>query len=664
MNDYSQTMTISAAIRRRVLEHVLLNNGGYISQACSSAELLATLYHDILHLGDVDHLVPEPFISVPKQGNHFAGAGARFNGAEDPDYDRFIFSPVHYSLVLYATLIEMGRLAPDSLELFNVDGQTLEMIGAEHSPGIELTAGSLAQALSQACGIAIGRKHLSESGRVVVMMSDGELQEGQTWEAFASASYHRLDNLLIFIDVNKQQCDGDMSKVFEIANPRDRIESFGIKVVEVDAHDPQSIVSASEVEHSDQPLVVLCHSDPCRDISLLEERKAINKLHHVRFVDEKEHQAYTDVYYKLCEQAGVKPKSITIKTTSLASSKEDFIQRPHRENLVKFAKKHPEIFVLSADLTSSCEADYFRETYPERFYSLGMAEQNMMSVAGGLARKGFIPYVHTFAVFCTRRPYDQVAMSIAYPNLPVRIIGFLPGVSTPGGVTHQAIDDIALMKALPNMTVVECGDATEVESVLDAIHNVDGPVYVRMLRGAVPRIFDRKQTFNLHQPRRLDSFANEEFDLLLLSSGMATKEALRATPFLMEQGVKIAHLHISTHKLPNKDFADPLTLDLIKSSRYGVITMENHSLVGGLASSVAETIAVHGLHKKLRAIGLADSFAHGASMPYLLRYYDMDAWSLIKRVEKMLDREFEIRLSDLDAAHTALLNVKEKAENL
>src|SRR5690242_5099518 len=120
----------------------------------------------------------------------------------------------------------------------------------------------------------------------------------------------------------------------------------------------------------------------------------------------------------------------------------------HANNLTAWAKDKPNVLVLSADLTSSCEADLFRDTYPERFISCGIAEQNMLSVAGGLCREGFIPFVHTFAVFIYRRAYDQVAMSVAYPNLPVKMFGFLPGITTPGGATHQAIEDIALMRAL------------------------------------------------------------------------------------------------------------------------------------------------------------------------------------------------------------------------
>ncbi|MCX7679753.1 MAG: transketolase, partial [Spirochaetes bacterium] len=134
--------------------------------------------------------------------------------------------------------------------------------------------------------------------------------------------------------------------------------------------------------------------------------------------------------------------------------------RVHAKNLIQWAQHHPNAVVLSADLTSSTEIDLFREMYPDRFLSMGIAEQNMLSFAGGLAREGFIPLVHTFAVFIYRRAFDQIAMSVAYPNLPVKMFGFLPGITTPGGATHQAIEDLAAMRALPNMTVLETGDAT------------------------------------------------------------------------------------------------------------------------------------------------------------------------------------------------------------
>jgi len=187
------------------------------------------------------------------------------------------------------------------------------------------------------------------------------------------------------------------------------------------------------------------------------------------------------------------------------------VTRPHVENFIRWSADKPEVVVLSADLTNSCEVGKWRDTYPERFFSMGMAEQNMLGFAGGLAREGFEPWLHTFAVFLYRRPLDQLQMSIAYPNLRVRLVGFLPGITTPGGVTHQAIDDIAVMRAIPNMTILETGDATEVESVLDVAHAIDGPVYIRMLRGEVPRLFPEDEPFALDRARVL-SLAGETID--------------------------------------------------------------------------------------------------------------------------------------------------------
>ncbi len=312
------------------------------------------------------------------------------------------------------------------------------------------------------------------------------------------------------------------------------------------------------------------------------------------------------------------------------------------------------MLVLSADLTSSTEIDLFRSTYPDRFLSMGVAEQNMLSFAAGLAREGFIPFVHTFAVFIYRRAYDQIAMSVAYPNLPVRMIGFLPGITTPGGATHQAIEDIAIMRALPNMTVLECGDATEVESVLDLMQDINGPVYVRMLRGEIPRLFSSPMIFN--KARVL----SEGDDVTVLSSGIMTEEAMRAVQVLRKRGLSIQHMHISTLK----PFNDRSVLDAISRSRFGVITIENHTIIGGLGSIVAEKMAESGVAKKLVRIGLRDTFSHGASKQYLLKEHRMDALSLIREVEAMVGRKFNISADELAKTHITAVHSAAKAEAL
>ena len=291
MSRFEHIHTTAKRIRRRVLDHTLRNNGGYLSQACSSAEILSTLYLEIMNLGPgVAPMVPRPFPGVPGANNPQSFTGAGYNGPRRPDLDRFFFSPVHYALVLYSTLIEVGRMAPEGLEMFNRDGSTVELIGAEHSPGHEVTAGSLAQCLSQAGGISLARKIRGETGRNWVFMSDGEFQEGQTWEAFAALAFHRIDNMGIYVDVNGQQCDGAVTSVMNIEPLEKRLDSFGVRVFEVDGHDPRALAEPAVKAVDGRPMVVLAHTDPCRGIPLLKSRAP--KLHYVRFKSEEEQKNY------------------------------------------------------------------------------------------------------------------------------------------------------------------------------------------------------------------------------------------------------------------------------------------------------------------------------------------------------------------------------------
>jgi len=319
----------------------------------------------------------------------------------------------------------------------------------------------------------------------------------------------------------------------------------------------------------------------------------------------------------------------------------NLVSRPHAGALVRFAKDHPELLVLSADLTASCEADDFRDAYPDRFVTLGMAEQNTVGFAGGLAREGFVPYFHTFAVFLTRRVYDQVAMSVAYPNLRVRLVGFLPGLTTPGGVTHQATDDVALMRALPNLTIVDCGDATDVESLLPAVHEVDGPVYLRLLRGQVPRLFPAGEPLRLGESRELSSGS----DLVVLSGSVCTEQAIRAVRALERRGVSVAHRHVSTLK----PFGDPELFATLAGARRGVITVENHSVIGGLGSATAEWMAGQGPGVKLVRLGVQDVFAQGASLPYLMAKHGLDARAIVRSAEDLLGGPLGVEPDELTA---------------
>ena len=278
---------VAHGIRKRAVELTLAKDGCYLSQALSSAEILAVLYTKVLNIGEsVAPKVPGPFPGVPRPGKH--ALGADYNGPRKPEYDRLLLSAAHYAVAVYAALVETGRLAPEALFSFNDDGSSVEMIGAEHSPGMELTTGSFGQALSQAAGIALARRLNGESGRNWVFMSDGEFEEGQSYEAVQAMCHYEMDTDSTFVDVNGQQVDGATKDVMNIDSLPQRLRAFGAQVEEVDGHDLQALYDASRVEHKGKPLFVICYTDTAKGVPVLEKRKP--HLHFVRFKNAQEKQ--------------------------------------------------------------------------------------------------------------------------------------------------------------------------------------------------------------------------------------------------------------------------------------------------------------------------------------------------------------------------------------
>ncbi|HNZ53798.1 MAG TPA: 1-deoxy-D-xylulose-5-phosphate synthase N-terminal domain-containing protein [bacterium] len=285
-------------IRKRVLTHTISQNGGYMSQACSSAETFSALYLHIMSMPELDTpLKPGLFQGVPSADNMSYKTGAEYNGGHVEGFDRFYLSPAHYALVVYALLIETGRMTIDGLDYFNRDGYSVEMIGAEHSPGMEVTAGSLGQCISRAAGSALARKMKNDNGNNFVYLSDGEFQIGQTWEAIQAASHYKLDNLIIFADMNGQQCDGPVGNVMEMGSVADRLRSFGAEVVTVDGHDIEALCKSVETPHENKVFAVLCKTDPCRGLEIL--RRNAPKLHYLRFKSDSEKAEYTQILNEL-----------------------------------------------------------------------------------------------------------------------------------------------------------------------------------------------------------------------------------------------------------------------------------------------------------------------------------------------------------------------------
>jgi transketolase len=304
--------------------------------------------------------------------------------------------------------------------------------------------------------------------------------------------------------------------------------------------------------------------------------------------------------------------------------------KPYGRALLDLARRRDDVLCLSGDLTRQCEIDLFQAELPDRFVHAGMAEANMMGLAAALARSGHTPFVHTFGVFATRRPYDQIANAIAYPGLPVRIIGFMPGVSTPGGPSHQAIDDVSLMRCLPGMTVVDVADAVEVAQIAGAIVDVPGPVYVRLKRGEIPVIFEADHRLSLDRARILVPGG----EVVLYACGMMVAPALAASRFLAEHGVEAGVVGVPVIKP-----LDTATVVAAAAGALALITAENHSIIGGLGSAVAEAVAEAGIGRPLRRVGLRDTFAEGAkTAAYLFDRYGLSTQALVDEAWAVLGR--------------------------
>ncbi|SKG68122.1 transketolase [Mycobacteroides abscessus subsp. bolletii] len=306
------------------------------------------------------------------------------------------------------------------------------------------------------------------------------------------------------------------------------------------------------------------------------------------------------------------------------------VQRPYGRALLQLARQRDDIVCLSGDLTRQCEVDLFRDELPERFVHAGMAEANMIGMAGAMAREGLNPWVHTFGVFATRRPFDQIVNAVAYPNLPVRLIGFMPGISSPGGPSHQAIEDVALMRALPNMTVIDVADAVEIEQVVPLIADHPGPVYLRLKRGEIPVVFDDDRALSLREAQVI----GEGGEVALYTNGMMLSASLAAASVLEDSGVRVSVVNVPVIK----PLDTATVLQVARESR-AMVTAENHSIIGGLGSAVAETLAEAGLGRTLRRVGVRDTFAEGAlTAPYLFDRYGLSTQDIVDAAWQALGR--------------------------
>ena len=298
-------------------------------------------------------------------------------------------------------------------------------------------------------------------------------------------------------------------------------------------------------------------------------------------------------------------------------------RQSYGEALLDLGKKNKDIIVLDADLSTATKTNMFAKEFPDRFFDMGIAEQDMIGTAAGFATCGNIPYASTFAVFAAGRAYDQIRNSVCYPNLNVKICATHAGITVgEDGATHQMLEDISLMRGLPNMTVLSPSDDTQTKWMIKEIAKIKGPVYVRLSRLATPVIYDEDEKFSIGKAVQI----GKGTDGTIFATGDIVAEAIKAKDLLEKKGKYVRVVDMHTIKPIDREM-------IIKCARETkkIITIEDHSIIGGLGSSVCEVLAEEEPCKVIR-MGIKDTFGKSGKAEELMKFFEITAEDIIKEV--------------------------------
>ena len=300
-------------------------------------------------------------------------------------------------------------------------------------------------------------------------------------------------------------------------------------------------------------------------------------------------------------------------------------RQSYGEALLELGKENEKIVVFDADLSTATKTNLFAKEFPNRFFDMGIAEQNMISTAAGMATCGKIPYASTFAVFAAGRAYDQIRNSVCYPKLNVKICATHAGVTVgEDGATHQMIEDISLMRTLPNMTVLSTSDDVQTKWAVKEISKINGPVYLRLSRLATPIIYGENQKFEIGKAVQI----GEGTDATIFATGVTVSEAIRAQEILENKGIKVRVVDIHTVKPIDKD----MVIKCAKETK-NLISVEDHNVIGGLGSAISEVLTEE-YPVKLVRMGINDTFGKSGKAIELMQYFGITAENIVEKVEK------------------------------
>lgn len=611
---------------------------------------------------------------------YFYTAKHRPDDPEWPQRDRIFWSAGHKAPAIYVTLAKAGYFPMEQAMCLRQLGSPCQgHPNMLELPGIEMSSGSLGQGLGTAVGAALAARLDGESHRVFCIMGDGEQQEGSVWEAAMAAGHFKLDNLCAVIDRNRLQIDGRTSDVMNIEPLADKYRSFGWHVIEIDGHDIGRIISAFEEAEAvkGKPTVIIGDTIKGKGVSFMEDQVG---WHGLAPKKEQFEQAINEMLPKdsdcdfecllghVASHVSEATRKVKAKTPSFsrdfwwnAEDKMKVEMDPTRMGFGRGLAKCGEderVVTLHADISNSICITDFEKADPSRsnrVFSVGIAEQNMMSVAAGFAKEGKIPITGTYGVFAAGRAWDQIRTTICYANLNVKIAGAHGGISVgPDGATHQAIEEISLMAILPNMNLVVPADSVETQRATCAsIMDIVGPVYIRYAREATPIVtkddtpfvFGKANVIRYRgaQEKFADAFEtvlasnyeSENEDLTIVACGPMVPEAMRAAYILKEDfGIETRVLNIHTVK--------PLDREAVAKAAAetgAVVTAEEHQ-VGGFGNIIASAVLA-GVQKPVAfdMVGVQDRFGESGQPWELMRQFGLTAEHVAAKAQEVLKKK-------------------------
>lgn len=599
---------MSARIRKLTLESITNAGSGHPGGSLSVIDILTALY-----FGKVNG---------KRILNYDAG------NPHHPYRDRVVLSKGHAAPALYSTLAYAGFIEKDEVrhQLRQLDSKLQGHPSMKHTPGVDFSTGSLGQGLSAAVGMALAGKERHMDYKVFAILGDGEMQEGQVWEALLSIPNKRLNNLWVIIDANGIQIDGTTKEINDLAVLEDKLKAFNFDVKRIDGHMYERILDAlndlPEERLPARPRAIIAYTIKGKGVTFIED----NEDYHGTALSREELTSALDGFETTIRTLKKKRQNMRFNEIAdtlggtpmreglIASDPSYTARAPENVAFLKpkatreayadallYYKDDPTLYTLNADLAKSLKTDKVAiKTDGKRTVNLGIQEQNMVGAAAGLAAEGFKAFANSFAIFHMRAT-EQIINSVAYPNRNVKLAASHAGLATgPDGASHQCISDIGIITSIPNMVVVEPADAYQTRSLMEKLLRDDQPTYIRLGRNAVPLIFNADDDFELGRGYQL----SDGEDITLVAAGL-TYLALEAEQALRKLGIGARVINMPTIK--------PLDREIIlKASRetMGFVTLEDHNVKNGLGAQVSEVLDMAPAY--LARIGAEDEFGTSA----------------------------------------------------